>query len=234
MKFDCIIVDDDRQFLNEIRASLNKLTIKMDYSFSIHIYDDPRSLQIEKTKGDIYIIDIDMPGKSGFELAHEITEKNPVAIIIFCTKHDELVYDSFKLNTFYFVRKDNLFIDLFYAMQKLNEFLQNSASFYNISTRKGVEHIRHSDILFFEVTGNDLYIHLIDNSERIERKTLTSVMADLNDDSFIQISQNYIVNGNYITAVKTYAVILKDGTLLDIPKTRFKQVKEKYIRLIMR
>lgn len=233
MKFKCIIVDDNRIALQEIRVSLDALTLKLDYSFSISEYTDPEDPGIKK-QADVYIIDIDMPGKTGFELAHEINESYPAAIIIFCTQHDELVYDSFKLNTFYFVRKDHLFIDLFHALQKLNDLLQNNASYYNITTRKGVEHIRHSDILYFEVSGNDLFIHLVDDREFSERKTLTSVMAELNDDSFIQINQNYIVNGNYIASVKDYKVFLTNQMIFDIPKARFKQVKEKYISLIMR
>jgi len=117
MKIRCAIVDDNIDDLNKITELINNLSYESNTSFEVESFSDPRKLQLIKPY-DLFVLDIDMPEINGFALANKIYVKNQDSVIIFCSAHDDLVFDSFKLNAFYFVRKSFLKEDMILALKK--------------------------------------------------------------------------------------------------------------------
>ena len=176
---------------------------------------------------DMYILDIDMPDMNGFELANKIYEKYPDAVIIFCTMHDNLVYDSFRLNAFYFVRKSNLEEDLSYSLQKYISLRTHDT--YIARTSAGIEKIPFDKIIYFEVAHNDMYIHLLDNSEIRERKSMQKLGTEIASAGFAQIGKSFLVNMRHIQKIKDYSAVLSNGQIIEIPKSQFSSVYKAYL-----
>ena len=109
MAINCVIIDDNKKELNTIESALSTLTYGTEYSLLIDSFFSFTQLDLEE-KYNLYILDIDMPDISGFQIARKIYDRYPDATIVFCTNHDDLVFDSFKLDAFYFVRKISLFL----------------------------------------------------------------------------------------------------------------------------
>jgi DNA-binding LytR/AlgR family response regulator len=107
MIIQCALVDDSLNDIQIIKNTVFYLCYGTDTMIQISSFQTPSDTNI-LNPFDMYILDIDMPDMNGFDLANKIYEKYPNAVIIFCTMHDNLVYDSFRLNAFYFVRKNNL------------------------------------------------------------------------------------------------------------------------------
>jgi DNA-binding NarL/FixJ family response regulator len=74
---------------------------------------------IEKKRPDIAILDISLPGLSGFEIAEEINNKGIETKVIFLTMHNDLVtaQKAILSNASGYVLKDNAFEDLLYAIR---------------------------------------------------------------------------------------------------------------------
>jgi DNA-binding LytR/AlgR family response regulator len=175
----------------------------------------------------VYILDIDMPDLNGFELANKIYEKYPKAVIIFCTMHDNLVYDSFRLNAFYFVRKSNLEEDLSYSLKKYISLRTNDT--YIARTPAGIEKIPFDRIIYFEVVHNDMYIHLLDNSEIRERKSMQKLADELSSSGFVLIGKSFLVNMKHIQKINDCKAYLSNGQNIDIPKAQFSSVYKAYL-----
>ena len=101
------ILDDNTADAIIIRETLNCL---FKEETVIDLYKE-YTRQINKSY-DLYMIDIQLNHISGFEVAEEIKLAAPQAIIVFCSSHNNLVYDSFHYEPFYFVRKDHLQNDI--------------------------------------------------------------------------------------------------------------------------
>ena len=164
---------------------------------------------------------------NGFELANKIYEKYPEAVIIFCTMHDNLVYDSFRLNAFYFVRKSNLEEDLSYSLKKYISLRTHDT--YIARTSTGIEKIPFDKIIYFEVAHNDLYIHLLDNSEIRQRKSIQKLGTEINSAGFVQIGKSFLVNMRHIQKIKDYSAVLSNGQIIEIPKSQFSSVYKAYL-----
>ena len=100
------ICDDEIKIQEEIAAFINK-----DFSRSRVTYFSDGESFLASIRGcpenlpDLLLLDIDMPGISGMEVAAALAEEKARTLIVFVTAHDELVYDSFKYHPFAFVRK---------------------------------------------------------------------------------------------------------------------------------
>lgn len=233
MAIRCVIIDDNQKELNQISSAITKLGHGTDYSFSVDSFSSFSQLDLSE-RYNLYILDIDMPEISGFQIAGKIYERYPDAVIIFCTNHDDLVFDSFKLDAFYFVRKSFLKDDLSAALQKFIRSFVSDHSFYLLKTRTEVIKLPYQDILYFEVSGNDLYIHLSDGTEYSERRSISSILDFIPQNTFIRIDKNFLINMKYISGISENKLYLSTGKEFKIPKAKIGFVKSEYVNYLMR
>ncbi len=69
-----MIVDNDRQFLEELRETLTLA------GYEMIVVEDARAAAATalKTRPDVILLDLKMPGKSGFQVADEIKGLSPL------------------------------------------------------------------------------------------------------------------------------------------------------------
>ena len=225
MRIRTTVIDDDAYDLKRITNELERISLESEYLFQTSSYTDPDL--VKDFQSDWFIVDIDLNGKSGFDAAGRISRENPAAKIIFCTSHDDLVFQSFGTNVFYFVRKDKLHSDLIDCIKKYVRTQENWYLYKNADATTGIDWNR---IVYFEVAGKDLYIHLSNGSELKERKTLKQVISELPENLFLQPSSSYLVNCAFITAVKDKSIVLKDSSEIPIVKERRREVMQSYLR----
>lgn len=225
MRIRISVIDDDAYDLKGITNELEKISSESEYLFQTTGYTDPDL--VKDFQSDWFIIDIDLNGKSGFDAAGRISRENPAAKIIFCTSHDDLVFQSFGTNVFYFVRKDKLHSDLIDCIKKYVRTQENWYLFKSTDVTTGID---WNTIVYFEVANKDLYIHLSNGSELKERKTLKQVISELPENLFLQPSSSYLVNCAFITAVKDKSIVLKDSSEIPIVKDRRREVMQSYLR----
>lgn len=73
---------------------------------------------------DIYFLDIDMPGISGFDLAEKIHNRYPEALIVFLTTHEELSMEGYQYQAFRFISKLRLDSMLPRVLKALKEYFE--------------------------------------------------------------------------------------------------------------
>lgn len=231
MIIQCALVDDSLNDIQIIKNTIFYLCHGTDTMIQISYFQNSSDTEI-LNPFDMYILDIDMPDMNGFELANKIYEKYPEAVIIFCTMHDNLVYDSFRLNAFYFVRKNNLEEDLSYSLKKYISLRTHDT--YIAKTQAGIEKISFDQIIYFEVVHNDMYIHLLDNSEIRERKSMQKLGTEIASAGFVQIGKSFLVNMRHIQKIKNYSAVLLNGQIIDVPKSQFSSVYKTYLIYLSR
>ncbi|BFH15147.1 response regulator [Paenibacillus melissococcoides] len=152
------ICDDD---INVAHLIQDILSNKSGMEFSSDVFfsgvDLLRCLQ-SGAHYNIYLLDIEMPGQNGIEIASVIREQARNAIIIFITNHKEYVYEVFEVLPFRFLRKP-------VTAPKLSRILLDAAEHIKISKQMFFFQIGHdkyqlrcSDILYFEGAGRKVVI----------------------------------------------------------------------------
>ncbi len=228
----CAIVDDDKNDLKRIRSVFEAFSFGTDMDFENDYYTDPKDPAVLNPYS-IHILDIDMPGISGFDLANQISKKNPHAVICFCTNHDDLVYEALELNTFFFIRKDHLTGDLYKTLQK---YLAPASSVKKllIHTDDRSLVLNADDIMFISVAGNDSTIRLTDSNTVTIRKSLRSIAEEICSETVVTAGKSYIINLSYISVFEKNAIVMRDGSRITMSQGILRDTKKMFMKRMMR
>ena len=175
----------------------------MKYDIEYKVYKFPKytnelSKLINET-GDvkIYILDVELPGISGLEIASEIREDDDDSIIIFATAHPDYRDDIFysRLSAIDYIPKQQLY----------QERLQNTIEYvidkkYKNKSISIISKHNHCKILYKEINyiekcqmQNKCIIHLVDGETKEVITSITKMKEQLGN-TFFQTHKSCLVN----------------------------------------
>ena len=166
------ICDDEKS----VRQMLNKKIEKMYPNMNIEQFASGRDLLFGGYNPDILLLDIQMPGENGMEIAKKFRIKNERSILIFVTALEEYVFDAFDVGAFHYLVKpiDDLKLEavLKKAIAQVNKRAagENSSfqeeSYIIVKTKGITRKILLNDIIYAEVFNRNIILHL--KNEQIE------------------------------------------------------------------
>jgi two-component system LytT family response regulator len=209
-----IIVDDERLARNELKRLLENFP-------SIEVVGeaantDEASQLIEELQPDVAFLDIQMPGKTGFEWLEEWDGFLPE--IIFTTAFDEYALKAFEVNALDYVLKPVELSRLSESIQKLESRFKRPASAEKISSASHVLggndqifvkdgekcwFVRLDRVRLCESMGN--YVRLFfDDQKPLVLKSLNSLEERLDPKLFFRCNRKHIVNLNFIEKIEPW------------------------------
>lgn len=225
-----IICDDDAMSLNQTRQFLTDMMHLWNEEIEIMTYTDPDSLirriRSENEQTDILLLDIDMPGLSGLEVAELIRDEGRDIIVIFLTAHDEFVYMSFQYAPFRYIRKEYMKEELPSAMKAAVAKLsaQRSASIC-LRTQEGELSVKIADITHFQMENRRVCVYTVQGGTYIIWKKLKELKAEIDarDGSFIYVHSGCVVNLRHVRTRRSGMVVLDGAGEIEIPVSRRRQ-----------
>jgi len=217
-----IIIDDERLARLELRKLLQEFP-------EIEVIDeavnaDEAISKIEATHPDLIFLDIQMPGKTGFDMLAEL-DKAPH--VIFTTAHHEFALKAFEVNALDYLMKPVEPKRLADAIQKLqiseNKEIRSETEFTNNSILSENDQVfvkdgercwfvKLSDIRLFESVGNYAKV-FFGNNKPLILKSLNALEERLDEKIFFRANRKHIVNLRMIEKIEPY---FNGGLLLDM------------------
>ena len=175
---------------------------------------------------DLILLDIEMPGSTGMEIAEKIKPYLPNVKIIFITSHIEYAIDAFELSIFRYVPKTDIDKRLPAAIQDAIKLIElEDGKTYTIQTNSRLEKIPYREIYYIERDGKNASITAAGGISKV-RKSLQQVYSELGADEFIFTDRGCIVNMIHIMQIKDGMAVLKNGEALPISRSHLQEVKE--------
>ena len=224
------VCDDENIIVEEITSY-----IKKDFPVSeVRAYSNGESfMAASEERPEVLLLDIDMPGISGMEVAAALTREKVSTLIVFVTAHDELVYDSFKYHPFAFVRKKFLEEELKADLSDCEKQLESRNKNFVFQNASKLVTLAQSEILYFEGQANYLAIHTTSDEYKM-RSTMAGVEKELEDSDFLRIHKGFLVNLEHIRVLKVEELELDNGTVLPIGKSYSEAAKKSILRFMRR
>ena len=89
-----IVCDDNKVLLNNVVEMINKVMMKNKHEYKVHSFTDynDKFMKVlnDKMSCKIYILDVEVPSKSGIDVARMIRNEDVDSVIIFLTSHNEV------------------------------------------------------------------------------------------------------------------------------------------------
>jgi two-component system, LytTR family, response regulator len=235
-----IIIDDERLARTELRKLLQDFP-------EIEIVDEAANAdeglsKIENLNPDLIFLDIQMPGKTGFDMLNELDRAPQV---IFTTAYDEFALKAFEVNALDYLLKPIEPKRLADAIHKLNASENNNynAPSSDINRSLLTEHdqvfvkdgercwfVKLSDIRLFESVGNYAKV-FFGNNKPLILKSLNALEERLDEKVFFRANRKHIVNMRMIDKIEPYfngglLLELKGGEKIEVSRRQTVKFKE--------
>ncbi len=234
-----IIIDDERLARTELRRLLTPFKEIQIVGEAVNAEDAAE--KISQLEPDILFLDIQMPGKNGFELLEELDK---VPNVVFTTAYDEYALKAFEYNALDYLVKPIEPKRLEETIKKLIETNvpragkeagkgQILSEEDQIFVKDGEKcwFVKLADIKAFESEGNYVRLYFDENKPLILR-TLNYLDERLDDKSFFRASRKHIINLKWIENIEPWLnggllVKLKGGMKVEVSRRQAVKFKEK-------
>jgi two-component system, LytTR family, response regulator len=235
-----IIIDDERLARQELRRMLAEFP-------DIEIVDEAGNVQeglekIDLHNPDIIFLDINMPGKTGFDLLQEL-DRSPY--VIFTTAYDEYAVKAFEVNALDYLLKPIDPKRLADAIHKVTEQINKENQTIHEAAQKGklgeddqvfvkdgerCWFVRLGDIRLFESVGNYAKV-FFGNNKPLILKSLNALEERLDEKVFFRANRKHIVNLRLVEKVENYfngglLLELKGGDRIEVSRRQTVKFKE--------
>lgn len=204
-----IIVDDERLARNDIISMLREYP---DILVTGEASDVPSALKaIEQHNPDLIFLDINMPGKSGFDL---LNAADTDAKVIFVTAFDEYALRAFEVNALDYLMKPVNPKRLKSALEKLetadegSDFAQMRKLKYDdnlfLQVNTAMKFIKVFKIVCINSSGDYSEIITDDGHKGLTLKTMKEWESRLPENNFCRVHRSTIINLEFITKIEKW------------------------------
>ena len=217
-----IIIDDERLARNELKKLLSEFP-------DIEVVGEAANAaegieKIESLSPDLIFLDIQMPGKTGFDMLMEL-ERAPH--VIFTTAYDEFALKAFEVNALDYLMKPVEPKRLADAIHKLQQAEEKELAAAMVGMNRGMLgendqvfvkdgercwFVKLAEVRLFESVGNYAKVYFSTNKPLI-LKSLNALEDRLDEKTFFRANRKHIVNLRMIDKVEPF---FNGGLLLDL------------------
>lgn len=232
-----LIIDDERLARTELKRLLEPFKEINIVGEAVNAEDAVN--KITELNPDIIFLDIQMPGKTGFELLEEL---DSVPIVVFTTAYDEYALKAFEYNAMDYLLKpiepkrleDTVKRLLEKHKKKTVSLLETPALTENdqIFVKDGDKcwFVKLSTIRLFESEGNYVRLYFEDHKPLILR-TLNYLDERLDNKSFFRANRKHIVNLKWVENIEPWLnggllVRLKGGHKIEVSRRQAIKFKD--------
>ena len=233
--YQAAIVEDDPEMLHYIKDSLAESFQKEHVQMAFDSFTSGMgflNMVNEHYHYDIIFLDIEMPEIDGIEICRQVKSIVPDALVVFISGKEELVFQTFEVQPFRFIRKSQYKTQLpsltracAEQFQKKNRHILQliepySGDIYSFYIHK---------IRFIEAQGKKCMI-TTDTEKVAVNCRFMELEAFLESYHFLKPHRSYLVNSSCIFHISKNSVILDDHTEIPISRSRSEIIKLQFLK----
>lgn len=182
---------------------------------------------------DILLLDIQMSGLDGIELAKRIRQADQELKIIFVTAIIDYIQDGYEVDAVNYLLKPIKKGKLFQCLDKVNKKIELNQKSIIIETEDEIKKIILSDITYIEAVSHFLHIYTI-KEEIITRMSLNDLEKLLPKDEFIKSHRSFIVSIKHIISIQKDFMKMDNNSQVPISRRQYKLVNQAFITMYNR
>lgn len=232
--FQAALVEDEPQVRSYLKDQLIASFKKQNCQLSFDVFSSGSQFLAMFEKHyhfDVVFLDIEMPEMDGISICRKIRDVSRETLVIFISNKEELVFQTFEVQPFRFIRKSE-FERLLPSLTEsvIQKFQENENKTLRITepTSGDLYSFEIQSIVYIEAQRK--YCRIVTTTG--EKSLLTRLMdweASLNSYQFIKPHRSYLVNPKYITYIGKKNILLKTSEEIPISRGNLDRVKQAFL-----
>ena len=229
-----IIVDDERLARKELSSLLEKFG-NVEIVGEAANADEAETMIAEK-RPDLLFLDVNMPGRTGFELLESL---DPAPQVIFVTAYDEHALKAFEVNALDYLLKPIDPERLEAAVSKLQESQETSEDQRKelheddqVFLKDGEKcwFVTLKEVRYFESEGNYIRVRFSDQKPLVQRSH-NKLEEKLDPHIFFRANRKHIVNLRWVEKIEPWfngglMLKLKSGEQIEVSRRQASRFKD--------
>lgn len=233
-----LIVDDERLARKELMKLLEEHPMIEVVGEAVNA--DEAMQMVNDLNPDLLFLDIQMPGKTGFQLLEELES---VPLVVFTTAYDEFAIKAFEVNALDYLLKPIQPERLSETVSKLAEKERAKVTgAFGGGKKLGLADqvfvkdgdrcwfVSLSNVRLFESDGNYIKVYF-DNNRPMIHKSLNALDERLDERAFFRASRKHIVNLSWVEGIEPWfngglMVKLRGGDKVEVSRRQAAKFKD--------
>lgn len=229
MQYKIIICDDNAGDVDFISACVMEWAKLAGHTVTLETFSSAEAFlfhyDADKT-ADILLLDVEMPGINGVELAKRVRRENEIIQIVFITGYSDYIAEGYEVSALHYLMKPVDRKKFCTVLDRAAAKLESSERTLLLEGTAGAVRVPLREIRYLEVRQNYVTVHA--GEDVTVKKTLGAMEKDL-DDRFFRIGRSFILNLACIRRITKAEVHLMDGTVLPLPRGMYEPLNRAVI-----
>lgn len=224
------ICDDECTEIAYLTMLVRKWAVERDIVVHLSNYESAENFLFtceDNNSVDILLLDIQMKGMDGVELARQIRNNNEIMQIIFITGYPDFIAEGYDVSALNYLMKPVKEDKLFEVLDKASLRIQKTPRIITFPKTGGDIKIKADDILYAEVLSHTVSLYLVKGKEEFQLRI--SDMKELLGDGFFKCHRSYIVSMKYVKRVTKTAMVLNDGREIPLSRNLYDAANQAFI-----
>lgn len=220
------IVDNDAVFAKKVEKTVGSFCQKVGEEAAVRRFPEGESLLEELSRErpeqerpeqerdwEAYLLDVEMPGMDGLELARRIREREEDANIVFLSDFEKYALPAYKVRACDYIMKERYEDELPAVLDRIRAGLRgrNREEYYLIQNADVTERLHIEEIRY--LTKEKKYVVFYGREGQLgrERTTLEKVYERLPHERFLYVNKGCIINIRHIVSLRKETLVLDNG-----------------------
>ena len=233
MKLKIAICDDEQNQIEYLSSVVSAWASKNRHVVELKTYSSAKSFLFdysEEKDFDILLLDIEMSGMNGVELAKAVRKENSTVQIIFITGYYEYFSDGFDVSALHYLIKPADERKLLPVLDRAVSNLNYRQRAVLLTSPEGDVKVSLADICYVESENVHVAVHTVSGVYR-SRISLVKFAEQL-DETFIKVHRSYIVGLKYVKKISRTDITMLNGDLVPISRGMYDEVHAALIKYL--
>lgn len=226
------VCDDDEQTRRELSEMCESALAELNIENRIEAFDSAERLRakMSDSRFDLLILDIQMKGMTGMELARELRKNNDRVSVIFVSACDEYLREGYGVQPVHFLLKPVDRAALSNALL-IDWRLNHTPKAVSLSIGGKNVNLILSDVIYMESLNHRVIIHTSGGSAEYY-SSLSKLEKQLPAGAFARCHNSFLINLDNVREIRRTEISLKNGASLPVGRTYYKSFQSAFITFI--
>lgn len=179
---------------------------------------------------DILLLDVEMPGMSGIELAKKVRLESAVVQIVFITGYYEYFGEGFDVSALHYLLKPVDDKKLCPVLDRAVNNLSHRQRSVWVVHGEGSVKVALSDIIYVEAENVHVAVHVM--GEKYRMRMALGKFAEQLDETFFKVHRSFIVNLSHVKGIARSEVTMINGDKVPLSRGMYGKVHAALIRYL--